>query len=56
LAEALEDPKLNTKAKLSKKAIELNKLSDKKLKEKTKVVKEKKQEVDLEIKDKHWVK
>ncbi|MBU1291949.1 HD domain-containing protein [Patescibacteria group bacterium] len=56
LAEVLEDPKLNTKTKLSKKAMELSKLSDKELKEKTKIVKEKKQEVDLEIKDKHWVK
>ena len=56
LAEVLEDPKLNTKANLSKKAKELNKLSDKELKNKTKIIKEKKEEVDLEIKNKHWVK
>ncbi len=56
LAEVLEDPKLNTKTKLSKRAEELNKLSDKELKEKTKVVEEKKEEIDSEIKDKHWVK
>jgi len=55
LANVLEDPKLNTKAKLSKKAKELNELSDKELKAKTKVVKEKKEEVDLEMKGKHWV-
>ncbi len=56
LSEALEEPKLNTKEKLLKKAGELNKLSDKELKDKTKVVKEKKEEVDSEMKGKHWVK
>ncbi len=56
LAEVLEEPKLNTKEKLSQKAKELNKLSDKQLKDKTKVVKEKKEEVDLGIKGKYWVK
>ena len=56
LAEVLEDPKLNTRAKLSQKAKQLNKLTDKELKQKTKTVKEKKEEVDLEIKKKHWVK
>ncbi|MBL7053307.1 MAG: HDIG domain-containing protein [Candidatus Portnoybacteria bacterium] len=56
LAEALEDPKLNTKAKLSQKAKELNKLTDQELKNKTKVIKEKKQEVDSEMKGKYWVK
>ena len=56
LSEALQDPKINTKQKLSKKAKELNKLSDKELKEKTKKVKEKKEEVDLKMKGKHWVK
>ena len=56
LSEALENPKINTKAKLLKKAKELNKLSDKELKEKTKKVKERKEEIDLEMKGKHWVK
>jgi len=56
LAEVLEEPKINTKQKLIQKAKELNKLSDKELKTKTKKVKEKKQEIDLEIKDKYWVK
>ena len=56
LSEALQNPKLNTKQKLLKKAKELNKLSDKELKNKTKKVKEKKEEVDLKIKEKHWVK
>jgi poly(A) polymerase/tRNA nucleotidyltransferase (CCA-adding enzyme) len=56
LAEVLEKPKLNTKKELSQKAKELNKLSDQDLKQKTKKVKEKKEEVDLEIKGKHWVK
>jgi len=56
LAEVLEEPKLNTKEKLSQKAKALNKLSDKELREKNKKVKEKKEEVDLEIKGKYWVK
>ena len=56
LSEALQDPKINTKQKLSLKAKELNKLSDKELKEKTTKVKEKKEEVDLKMKGKHWVK
>ena len=56
LAETLENPELNTKQKLSQRAKELNKFSDNKLKTKTKKVKEKKQEVDLEIKEKYWVK
>jgi len=56
LSEVLENPKINTKQKLSLKAKELNKLSDKELKEKTKKVKEKKEEIDLKMKDKHWVK
>ncbi len=56
LAEVLEEPKLNKKEKLSKRAEELNKLSAQKLKQKDKKIKEKKQEVDLEIKGKHWVK
>ena len=56
LAEVLEDPKLNIKAKLSQRAKELNELTDKELKDKTKVIKEKKQEVDSEMKGKYWVK
>ncbi len=56
LSEVLEDPELNTKKKLASKAKELNKLSDKELKLKIKKVKEKKEEVDMEIKDKYWVK
>ena len=56
LSEALENPKINTKKKLFQKAKELNKLSDKDLKKKDKIVKEKKEEVDLEMKSKHWVK
>ncbi len=56
LAEALEEPKLNTRQKLSQRAEKLNNLSDKELENKTKKVKEKKQEIDLEIKEKYWVK
>ncbi len=56
LAQVLENPKLNTKKKLLPKAQELNKLSDKELKQKTKAVKEKKEEVDLGMKGKYWVK
>lgn len=56
LAEALENPKINTKKKLLQEAEELNKLSDKDLKKKDKTIKEKKEEVDLEMKSKHWVK
>ncbi len=56
LAESLEDPKLNNQKKLAQRVKELNKLSDKELKDKTKKVKEKKEEVDLEMKGKYWVK
>ena len=56
LAEVLENPKLNKKEKLSKLAQEFNQLSDKELKGKLKIVGEKKEEVDLEMKDKYWVK
>ncbi|MEA2113100.1 MAG: HDIG domain-containing protein, partial [Patescibacteria group bacterium] len=56
LAEALENPEINTKKKLSEKAKALNKLTDQELKKKDKIVKEKKEEVDLEMKTKHWVK
>jgi len=56
LAEVLEDPQKNTKKYLLGRLKELNQLSDKELKEKTKVVEEKKEEVDLEMKKKYWVK
>ena len=56
LAEVLEKPKLNNKEKLSQRIKELNKFSDKELKNKTKKVKEKKEEVDLEMKGKYWLK
>lgn len=56
LSEALENPKINGKKELLKKAKELNKFSDKELKARDKKVKEKKEEVDLEMKGKYWVK
>jgi len=56
LAETLENPKLNTKEKLTQRAKMLNKLSDKELKEKVKIVEERKEEVDEKIKEKYWVK
>jgi len=56
LAAAIENPKINSKAKLLKKAAELDKLTDKELKDKTKIVDEKKEEIDLEMKGKYWVK
>lgn len=56
LAEVLEEPKLNNKQKLSQRAKELNKLSAQELKQKDRKIKEKKEEIDLEIKGKHWVK
>ena len=56
LAETLENPKLNTKEKLTQRAKILNKLSDKELKEKVKIVEERKEEVDEKIKEKYWVK
>jgi len=56
LAAAIENPKINSKEKLLNKAAELDKLTDKELKDKTKVVDEKKEEIDLEMKGKYWVK
>ncbi len=56
LAEVLENPELNKQTALSKRAKELNKISEKELKEKIKKVKEKKEEIDTEIKGKYWVK
>lgn len=56
LAEVLDEPKRNTKKYLGKRTQELNQLSDEELRAKTKKVEEKKEEVDLEIKGKYWVK
>lgn len=56
LAEVLEKPKLNTKERLLFKAEELNQLSNQELKNKTELIEEKKQKVDLRIKDKYKVK
>lgn len=56
LSEALENPKINTKKKLSEIAKKLNELTDQELKKKNKKIKEKKEEVDSEMKSKHWVK
>jgi len=56
LSEVLENPKRNKKEYLIKRAKELNKLSDKQLKGLTQKVKEKKEEVDMELKQKYWVK
>ncbi len=56
LAEVLENPEINTKEKLTQRAKVLNKLSDKELKGKIKIVEEKKEEVDEKIKEKYWIK
>ncbi|OGZ32894.1 MAG: hypothetical protein A3I88_03900 [Candidatus Portnoybacteria bacterium RIFCSPLOWO2_12_FULL_39_9] len=56
LSEVLDEPKKNTSQYLGKRAQELNQLSDKELKETLGKVKEKKEEVDLEIKKRYWVK
>jgi hypothetical protein len=60
LQEVLEDPKLNTKGYLSKKAIELATFSEnvlKKLGDKGKEKKDREEEKNLEeIRKKHWVK
>ena len=56
LSEVLEDPKRNKKEYLIKRVKELNKLSDTQLKEFCEKVKEKKEEVDMELKQKYWVK
>lgn len=55
LSEILEQPKKNTKKHLTDRVKELNKLSDKELKEKIKVVVEKKEEVELAEKRKFFV-
>jgi poly(A) polymerase/tRNA nucleotidyltransferase (CCA-adding enzyme) len=56
LSEVLDEPKKNTSQYLQKQVQKLNQLSDEELKAKTKKVKEKKEEVDLEIKGKYFVK
>ncbi len=56
LSETLENPKINTKKKLSEIAKKLDKLTDQELRKKNKKIKEKKEEVDSEMKTKHWVK
>ncbi len=56
LAEALEDPGINNKKKLLKRAEILSKMSDKELKGKNKIIQEKKEEIDSEMKGKYWVK
>jgi poly(A) polymerase/tRNA nucleotidyltransferase (CCA-adding enzyme) len=56
LAEVLEDPNLNQREELIHRLKELNRLSDKELKQKNKTVKEKKEEIDRELKSKYWVK
>jgi len=56
LAEVLEDPKLNKKNLLEKRILELGKLSIEELKVKTKIIEEKKEEVEIEEKKKFRVK
>jgi len=56
LSEILDDPKKNQRDYLEGRIKELDKLSDTKLKSAVKKIDEKKEEVDLEIKQKHWVK
>ena len=55
LSEILDDPKKNIIDYLEKRVKELDKLSDAKLKSAVKNIIEKKEEVDLEIKQKYWV-
>lgn len=56
LSEVIENPKNNTKKYLEKRVRELNKLSEKEIKQSEKVIKEKKEEEDLKNKKKFWVK
>ncbi len=56
LSEILENPKINIKKHLLERAEELNKLSEKELEKKTERVKERKEEIDLQTKQKHFVK
>jgi len=57
LAEVIENPKNNLKAYLKKRAKELDKLDIRKLRKQAKwKIKEKKEQEDQKIKEKHWVK
>ena len=57
LAEVIESPKKNTKKDLEKRVKELNKENLEKLRKLAKgKIKEKKEEEDLKIKEKYWVK
>ncbi|MFH1611808.1 MAG: HDIG domain-containing metalloprotein [bacterium] len=56
LAKVLEDPKLNNKKNLTELAKELNKLSEKELKNNLLTVKEAQEQEDIEMKKKYWVK
>jgi tRNA nucleotidyltransferase (CCA-adding enzyme) len=57
LAEAIEDPRKNTKTQLKSRAKELDKIDLKKLRKQAKgKIEERKEEEDKEIKKKHWVK
>jgi len=56
LSEVLEDPKKNRSDYLKTRVKGLGKLTDKELKAKQKKVKEKKMEVEEELKKKYWVK
>ncbi len=57
LAEVIEDPKKNTKAYLEKRTKQLNKENLEELRKLAKgKIKEKKEEEDLKIKEKYWVK
>lgn len=55
LSEVLEDPKLNNRKYLLKRAGELNKLSLEELEEKRQIIREKKEEVDKKTRRKFWV-
>ena len=56
LSETIENPKKNVKTELKKRAKELNKMDLDELRSKAKIkIKEKKEEDDREIKEKHWV-
>lgn len=55
LSEVLEDPKLNHKKTLEKRALELAKMPDKNLKAKFNIIDQEKKKADLEIREKHWL-
>ena len=56
LSEVIEDLKNNTKKYLEKRIQELNKLSEKEIKQSEKIIRDKKEEEDLKNKKKFWVK